>query len=32
MANIVFNGDFQLPLLQSGVDLQYDAMTPTTSK
>ena len=28
MANIVLNGDFQLPLLQSGVDLQYNAMTP----
>ena len=28
MANIVLNGDFQTPLLESGVDLQYDAMSP----
>ena len=28
MANLIQNGDFQLPLLESGVDLQYDAMSP----
>ena len=28
MSNLIQNGDFQLPLLESGVDLQYDAMTP----
>ena len=28
MANIVLNGDFQSPLLESGIDLQYDAMSP----
>ena len=28
MANIVLNGDFQIPLLESGLDLQYDAMSP----
>ena len=28
MANIVLNGDFQTPLLENGVDLQYDAMSP----
>ena len=28
MSNLIQNGDFQLPLLESGVDLQYDAMSP----
>ena len=28
MSNLLQNGDFQLPLLESGIDLQYVAMTP----
>ena len=27
MSNLIQNGDFQLPLLESGIDLQYTAMT-----
>ena len=28
MSNLIQNGDFQLPLLESGIDLQYTAMSP----
>ena len=27
MSNLLQNGDFQTPLLESGIDLQYTAMT-----
>ena len=28
MSNLIQNGDFQLPLLESGIDLQYTVMSP----
>ena len=28
MSDLIQNGNFQTPLLESGIDLQYDAMSP----